>query len=236
MRYPVAERFHAPQGEGLYAGTQMAFIRMVGCSVGKGVCTACDTDFDRVLPDMGGGMYTEAELVQWATPCRHICITGGEPLDRDLRPLLRAAHDANILCHVETSGTVHPDWLDPKVQAREPGTHAVGLPRDDSSDIYNWRWAGLWVTVSPKPGYHEGVVLHMADEVKVILGGLGDGAGWPTVEDALRWADQRSLVYVQPRNFKHLVDETSLRSALDVVAQHPQLRLSVQLHKFIGVR
>jgi len=44
--YIVAERFKSIQGEGLYAGTPMAFIRFVGCSVGKKVCNGCDTDFE----------------------------------------------------------------------------------------------------------------------------------------------------------------------------------------------
>ncbi len=57
MKYPLAERFKAPQGEGLFTGTPMAFVRLVGCSVGKGVCHACDSDFDRVRPDRVGGLF-----------------------------------------------------------------------------------------------------------------------------------------------------------------------------------
>jgi organic radical activating enzyme len=230
----LAERFHAPQGEGLYAGTQMAFVRTVGCSVGQGICTHCDTDFDRMYEHLGGGSYEPEEIAAWAKPCRHVCVTGGEPLDRDLRPLLAACGRDGMLCHVETSGTVHPQWLDPLEQPREQGTHAVGFAVE-GEDRLAWKWTGLWVTVSPKPGFREDMVA-LADEVKLIVGGLGDGPGWPTVEDALRWAGEGKTVYVQPRNGKHHVNGENLREALGLVAQHPELRLSVQLHKFLATR
>lgn len=213
MKYPLAEKFKAPQGEGLYAGTPMAFVRLVGCSVGQTVCTACDTDFDRMLPHMGGGLYTPEEIVGWAAPYGHLCVTGGEPLDRDLQPLFVAAARADVRVHVETSGTREvPAWF--------------------TTDL---RVKYLWLTVSPKPGWRK-ETLDQADEVKVILGGLGDGPGWPTVADAVMWADEGHLVYVQPRNLRHIIDREALARALEVVDAHPFLRLSVQLHKFVRTR
>lgn len=232
--FPLAERFHAPQGEGLYSGVQMAFLRLVGCSVGQGVCTACDTDFDRAYPALGGGHYTAADLVAFAGDCRNVCLTGGEPLDRDVRPILAACEQAGIAVHVETSGTTHPAWLDPDRSQgpRSSGQHAIRQGDAGSA----WRWAPLWVTVSPKPGYRAEMVQRVADEVKVILGGLGDGPGWPTLDDALRWADMGKLTYVQPRNGRDDVDRANLDAALEAVARHPQLRLSVQLHKLVRTR
>jgi len=242
MKYPLAERFLAPQGEGLYSGTQMAFLRTVGCSVGQGICTHCDTDFSRTIPELGGGVYEPGELVAWAGDCPHVCLTGGEPLDRDLRPLLTAFADApravglreSPLVHVETSGTRHPAWLDAHSQPRAQGMHAIAA--DGPNGTLSWKWTKLWVTVSPKPGYLPEMVEHVADEIKVILGGLGDGPGWPTLDDALRWAAAGRLVYVQPRNRHSEVDGDNLREALKAVAAHPQLRLSCQLHKFIRTR
>jgi organic radical activating enzyme len=234
QKYPLAERFKAPQGEGQYTGTQMAFMRLLGCSVGKKVCTACDTEFDRMRADLGGGAYTVAELLAWAAPCRHVCLTGGEPLDRDIRELLVDARLDGTLCHVETSGTKHPAWLDVHQQPRERGRHAVARDRGDGT--HAWHWMPLWVTVSPKPGYLPRMVEQVADEIKVILGGLGDGPGWPTLEDAVRWADAGRLVYLQPRNGVHEIDAGHMREALAAVAEHPQLRLSVQLHKYLATR
>lgn len=233
MSFPLAEKFKAPQGEGLWSGTQMAFVRLVGCSVGQTVCTACDTEFLQMHKELGGGKHDPDEIVEWAKPCEHICITGGEPLDRDIRPLLVAAGGLGFHSHIETSGTKHPTWLDPgapRPQFRvDLEMHAI--VREHASLL----WVPIWLTVSPKPGYLESMIA-VADEVKVILDGLGNGPGWPTVDDALRWADIGLLVYVQPRNERTEVDRRNLDAALEVVAKHPQLRLSCQLHKFIRTR
>jgi organic radical activating enzyme len=233
VRLALAERFKAPQGEGLYAGTQMAFLRTVGCSVGKKICTACDTDFDAVHEKLGGGLYSAEELVAWVRPCTHVCLTGGEPLDRDLRPLLFALREAGCLVHIETSGTKRPDWL---LVHGGKGVHTVA--HGDPSPVLglrDWREMPLWITVSPKPGYRADMIT-AADELKVIIGGLGDGPGWPGIDDALAWAARGKLVYVQPRNGVLEIDRKALSEVLKVVETYPQLRLSVQLHKFVRTR
>jgi len=210
MNYPLAEKFKSIQGEGLFTGTPMAFVRMVGCSVGQGVCTHCDTDFDQMYPKLGGGLHTPLQIMEWAYPYHILCITGGEPLDRNLRPLVDFAHEQLLTVHVETSGTVEYD----------PFRHG---------DID-------WITVSPKPGYLP-TMIEQASELKVILNGLGDSPeDWPTVEQARRWANTDKLVYLQPRNKKTVIDENEMQNAEDIVVAYPELRLSTQFHKFINVR
>jgi 7-carboxy-7-deazaguanine synthase len=210
MQYPIAERFCAPQGEGLYTGTPMAFIRFVGCSVGKSICTHCDTDFDKIYSERGGGLYTETQLAGWVNNYLHICLTGGEPLDRDLYPLASKLFEGNVeKIHVETSGTKPiPKWI----QEQES-----------------------WLTVSPKPGYLQEAI-NAADEIKVILNGLGAGPGWPTLDDARRWAAEGRLVYIQPRNFNSVVDEQAMDEAVQLISIYPELRLSAQLHKYLRTR
>lgn len=250
MKYQIAERFKSIQGEGVYAGTPMAFIRFVGCSVGKKICHHCDTVFEQTLPWQGGGEFTKNELHDWAWPYEHICFTGGEPLDSlhpELMPnvLLNDDLDARInpTYHIETSGTKELRAL--------IGNAGVmsGLARDR-----------LWICVSPKPGWLESTIKD-ADEVKVIVPGLGtegslmslvgqlkQGAAgahpladrhnfrWPTPQDALRWAEQGKIVFLQPRNDKFDVDYNNLRYVQDFITLHPNLRLSVQLHKILKVQ
>lgn len=201
--YKIAEKFKSVQGEGMYCGTPMAFIRFVGCSVGKTICHHCDTDFDKEYAWLGGGVFDEDQLLTWAKPYQHICLTGGEPLDQDLRPFL----DKGFFTHVETSGTVYRDW---------------------ASRICH-------VCVSPKPGYQESVVAR-ADEIKVIVPGLGNGDGWPTLNDALEWASAGKVVFLQPRNAKHDVNALNLALCEKLVNENPSLRLSVQMHKVLRVR
>jgi organic radical activating enzyme len=222
-KYVLAEKFKSIQGEGLYAGCPMAFVRFVGCSVGKKVCSACDTDFEKSLVWRGGGEFTADELVKWTFPYEHICLTGGEPFDQDLLPFLRAVDLMDIhtprlpsnrqMVHVETSGTTPvPDWL-PTLPNRE----------------------FLWICVSPKPGYTSEWI-ELADEVKVIVPGLGNGAGWPTPEIAEGWASHGKLVFLQPRNGKYDVDQVNLRYVQDLLAEHPEFRLSTQAHKILKVQ
>lgn len=202
MTYHLAERFKSLQGEGNYVGTPMAFIRFVGCSVGKTICQHCDTAFEGEYEHLGGGEYTPEQLAEWAKDVKHVCLTGGEPLDQDLEPFWRWHQKV----HIETSGTVF-----------------YGIP----SHVY--------VCVSPKPGYREDMI-ERADEVKVIVPGLGNGKGWPNVAQAVTWADRGKLVFLQPRNARWEVDFNNLRVCEELVRQHPNLRLSTQLHKILKVR
>ena len=210
--YPVVEKFFGIQGEGTYTGVPMAFIRLQGCSVGRKVCHHCDTQYERLDFWKKGGQFSAHELVKWATAYGYyrLCLTGGEPLDHDLHGFLEQGGYLDYLhMHIETSGTKE-------------------IPRQ--------RDARCWYTCSPKPGYSEDWVLR-ADEIKVIVGGLGNREGWPTLHDALRWANQfDKRVFLQPRNDRFSPDPRALREAADLVREYPRLRLSVQLHKFLGER
>lgn len=256
-KYLIAEKFRSVQGEGVYAGTPMAFIRFVGCSVGKTCCVACDTDFEQPVPWRGGGEFTLEELAEWWFPYTHICLTGGEPFDQDLLPFFEATGRStrSLMLHIESSGTKLP-----------PAVLRMG------HDLYRTR---TWLCVSPKPGWSEEMI-NLANEVKVIMPGLGilkngvcqpytkkrgvpqvldrisiDASSslptlikeseelelrWPTLEDALRWARAGKTVFIQPRNHKLEVDKGNLKICQDIVAEHPELRLSLQLHKVLGVQ
>jgi 7-carboxy-7-deazaguanine synthase len=210
--FRIVERFVSIQGEGLHVGRAMAFVRFAGCVVGKAVCTHCDTDFTHVNGWNGGGEKVSADsIVEWAYPQRRLCLTGGEPLAvPEISDLMFLARDSGLGIHVETSGTV---WS-----------------KEFISNID-------WLTVSPKPGYLPEVI-DAASELKVIIGGLGQpgSEGWPTLEDALRWAASGKPVFIQPRNLTKEVNRVALQQALDIVYRYPQLRLSVQLHKLIGAQ
>jgi organic radical activating enzyme len=207
--YDVAEKFHSVQGEGMYAGTPMAFIRFVGCSVGKKICQYCDTDFDRPYEHLGGGDFTTEELLDFVGSYEHVCLTGGEPLDQpELHALIGALSAEGCTTHIETSGTIVPEWL------------------ADS---------GVFLTVCPKPGWKPEII-EMADEVKVIVPGLGNTLGWPTIRNAKLWAQGGKVVYLQPRNAKLDIDYNHLRVCEELCKQNPELRLSVQLHKILRVR
>lgn len=114
-KYPLAFDgvWWSLQGEGHLRGFQMAFVRLAGCSVG---CPSCDTDYKAHSTATAEEI---AQRVDDVTPRgnrdRWVWITGGEPADYDLRPLIGALRAKRFSIAVATSGhkrTIPPvDWL-----------------------------------------------------------------------------------------------------------------------------
>jgi organic radical activating enzyme len=99
MRYPVAEIFYSIQGEGRWVGRSMTFVRLAGCSVRAcHIRRECDTDWRH------GRSMALADIVARVRelPGQVVSITGGEPTDHALAPLLTALNGYEI--HMETSG------------------------------------------------------------------------------------------------------------------------------------
>ncbi len=104
----VTEVFYSLQGEGVLAGVPSAFIRLAGCPLR---CRWCDTSY---AWDYAQG--TEVSLDDTVTQveqfsCRHVVITGGEPLvgpDLAVRPgLVDLTHRLRSLgmhITIETAG------------------------------------------------------------------------------------------------------------------------------------
>lgn len=140
----VLEVFDSLQGEGVWAGTPMTFIRLAGCNAearGLECIRWCDTT-DSWREDQGTEISPDELALLIGLP--RVCVTGGEPvLQPDLGVLVRHLHDRKIKVHLETNGTVAmtgPDWPD-------------------------------WVTISPKPPDYDvasGWMGHV-DEIKLIV-------------------------------------------------------------------
>lgn len=120
MKYSVTEMFKSLQGEGHFVGYPAVFIRLAGCSVlGCSIRAECDE-----APWKARGAFTEDELAAVAlrlAPGGICVITGGEPTDHDLIPLVDRLTSVGMRIHLETSG-VRP---------------VTGIPIE-------------WITVSPK--------------------------------------------------------------------------------------
>lgn len=222
---PVAERFHSYQGEGLYTGTPMHFVRLAGCTVGKlpvptndeekhrfpilktkkpawrchtydGRPFWCDTDFN-VREHL-----TIDEIIK-ETPEPHLCLTGGEPLAHleKIRPLLEdTPSKRKFMIHIETSGTILLE-----------------------------HYTRLWVTVSPKLGVLDDMITR-ADEIKLLVDQDFD------LERLPRNVRYHPLVYVQPINGELMLDHENLDHCYRILRMFPKWRLSVQLHKLLGLR
>jgi len=219
---PVVEVFDSVQGEGYWTGQWMRFIRLAGCNVGRGGrCWAgpsgyefpCDTDYRAVE------RVTVEELVERCSGVVHVCVTGGEPMvhGTEFWSLVQALLNSDSesvprgrVVHVETSGVVEPDtW-------------------DRISEFSH----GLWVTVSPKRGCDYSRALRRASEVKWLV-----HHRFPLDLALLRVLVERypgPFHWVQP--VWDEAHEENLRYALELCRELPTLRLSLQVHKWLGLK
>jgi len=85
-RYPLARNgiFLTVQGEGSLLGVPMTFVRLAGCSIG---CPLCDTDY-AVAERLDGREIALRVADQMPRGVEWIWITGGEPTDHELTPLV----------------------------------------------------------------------------------------------------------------------------------------------------
>lgn len=73
----ISEIFYSLQGEGINVGVPSIFIRLSGCHLR---CTWCDSKFTWDMKS--GTKMTTDEIIKEIKkyPCKHLVITGGEPL------------------------------------------------------------------------------------------------------------------------------------------------------------
>ena len=99
----VSEIFESIQGEGKFAGTPSVFMRTSGCNLR---CSWCDSEYTSWNPEGDTLNTTEIEREVRKFGCRHIVVTGGEPLlQDDLDELCNQISDRHIT--VETNATVY---------------------------------------------------------------------------------------------------------------------------------
>lgn len=167
-------------------------------------CTWCDTDF---RPD-GARKMAAAEIAHElvardANRSGLVIVTGGEPTLQWDAALAAAVKAAGFRAHMETNGT-----------------HALAAPVD-------------WLTVSPKPQFHDGRFELSADlpvdECKVVVDTTVDETVLADYES--RWRCSHWLL--QPCDDDGRAQH--LRRAIQLVTQRPRWRLALQLHKLVGV-
>lgn len=208
LSLPVVETFHSLQGEGAHAGRSALFIRLAGCTVG---CSWCDTKHswpDGVHPSLSLEELTATALAAQQAGAAFVVITGGEPLHHDLGPLCAALRSTGLPLHLETSGV------------------------DPLSGAFDW------ITLSPKPHRPPTQeLLASCDELKLVVHEASDLRFAEAMAAAASTATERNgrggpLLLLQPG----WQSGTGQALAVDFVKSHPDWRLSLQTHKWLGVR
>jgi 7-carboxy-7-deazaguanine synthase len=100
----VAEIFKSVQGEGFLTGTDSVFVRASGCNLR---CWFCDSEYASWVPE-GDDLSVDEILARVdELDCRHVVLTGGEPmLFSELLPLTSALQAADRHITIETAGTL----------------------------------------------------------------------------------------------------------------------------------
>lgn len=219
--YRVNDIYTTIQGEGVLTGVPMILLRLHGCGVG---CPWCDTKETwtvdtsqrwRNIEDALGanerwcdlsGSEIAAYIKENHPGPEWVLVTGGEPAEQDLETLTSALHDAGYKVALETSGT------------------AIG----------HLKVSFDWVCVSPKINMPGGkaiipAAVRVADEIKHVVGKQSD-------IDNLRkliadcGVNGQTTICVQPVS----KNEKATQLCIETV-QKTGWRLSIQMHKYIGV-
>lgn len=120
----ISEIFHSIQGEGKLSGVPSAFVRASGCNLR---CAWCDTPYASWNPE--GDELSIHQIVERVNgfKCRHVVVTGGEPLIMpDVVELCDALHASGLHITIETAATVykplklHLASLSPKLSNSTP--------------------------------------------------------------------------------------------------------------------
>ncbi|MDA1060508.1 MAG: 7-carboxy-7-deazaguanine synthase QueE [bacterium] len=99
----ISEIFYSIQGEGINIGKPAIFLRLAGCHLR---CTWCDTKYTWDLKS--GKNMTTNEIIKEIKkhPCKHLVITGGEPLIQQNALIDLLKHLKKYYIEIETSGSL----------------------------------------------------------------------------------------------------------------------------------
>jgi organic radical activating enzyme len=110
----ISEIFFSAEGEGLRQGEPAIFVRLSGCNLH---CYFCDTKYawKESQPIPVSTILNKLERLRKIYQTDWVCLTGGEPLLQDIKPLCRWLKKAGLKIHLETNGTqplrIQADWL-----------------------------------------------------------------------------------------------------------------------------
>ena len=215
--YRVKEVFYSLQGEGAQQGRPAIFCRFSKCNLWNGrekdrataVCNFCDTDFVGTDGQNGGTFISASALAAH--------LNAFWPRHQGQKYVVCTGGEPLLQLDSPLIKALHELGFEVAVETN--GT----LPAPEGID---------WLCVSPKSTAP--VVIEHCDELKLV---------YPQ-QDAL--PDQFSHIranhyYLSPmadpliRSGSDSTKQTNTQAALDYCLQHPKWKLSLQLHKILGI-
>ncbi|WP_423596574.1 7-carboxy-7-deazaguanine synthase [Roseateles sp. MS654] len=214
MTYAVKEMFYTLQGEGAQAGRAAVFCRFAGCNLWSGreqdraaaICTFCDTDF--VGTDgQGGGKFASADALAEAIDAKW-------PKDEH-------GKRTGIPYVVCTGGEPLLQLDGPLITALKAHGFEIAVETNGTQPAPE----GLdWICVSPKADAE--VVLTKGNELKLVY---PQPLAMPE-----RFANLHfDHFFLQPMD--SVLQKQNTKAAIAYCMAHPQWKLSIQMHKVVGI-
>ncbi|GLX76746.1 7-carboxy-7-deazaguanine synthase [Thalassotalea insulae] len=219
--YKINELFETIQGEGSFTGQPSIFIRLQGCPVG---CSWCDTkhtweiDLDQQIP-AAQMLAKSQETEAWSAL---------SPIE-----ILKVFNEQGFQAkHIVITGG-EPCMVDlvPLCSALEQAGYSCQIETSGTFEVLTT--ANCWVTVSPKVKMKGGYpiltsAMQRANEIKHPV------ATEQHVDDLLALIAEHQIndtpIYLQPISQKKRATELAIHTCI----KH-NWRLSVQVHKYIGI-
>lgn len=210
----VQEMFYTLQGEGPFAGAPSVFVRLGGCNL---ACYWCDTEFESSnwSPSITEIFDKVKELA--AARTKMVVITGGEPFRQNIAPLVDLLLENGFHIQIETNGTL---WVD--------------LPDDPN----------LFIVCSPKTERLNTEVRKRTTAFKYVIeeSAVDPIDGLPVVSTQKAGAtatiarpDVDVPVYVMPLDSGSVEQNQRNRNATVEVAMKHGYKLTLQIHKILGI-
>ncbi len=220
--YRVKEAFYTLQGEGAQAGRAAVFCRFSKCNLWNGreadrasaVCNFCDTDF--VGTDgQNGGRFPSAEAL-----AEHIAgLWPSHVSDAGVKPY--------VVC---TGGEPLLQLDEPLIEALHARGFEVGVETNGTLPAP----VGIdWLCVSPKADAE--VVIHDCDELKLVYPqplALPERFGFIRARHYFLSPMASPAI---PESGTDPVKASNTRRAVEYCLQHPRWRLTIQMHKIVGI-
>jgi 7-carboxy-7-deazaguanine synthase (Cx14CxxC type) len=212
--YYVKEIFYTLQGEGFYSGRPAVFCRFAGCNLWSGriqdrektVCKFCDTDFVGIDGPEGGKFETATKLAQ-----KVASLWPQRKQAKALHPLVVCTGGEPLLqLDQELVAAFHEEGLEVAIE-----TNGTCLPPSGID----------WVCVSPKANAE--LVLRNGNELKLVFPQVG---AEPEKFEGLDF----QYFFLQPMDGPDRERNTQL--VIKYCLENPQWRVSLQIHKFLGIK
>lgn len=204
-RLRITEIFYSLQGEADTAGVPTAFIRLTGCPLR---CQYCDTAY----AFHGGRWMAFAAILEQVGEygCRHVCVTGGEPLaQKNCAGLLRDLCANGYRVSLETSGAADLSVVDARV------IKVMDLKTPGSGEAERNLWQNLGL-------------LSTDDQIKFVICGRADFE-WAAEQVRQRQLDGICTVWFSPSYEQ--IEPVDLADW--ILQERLPVRLQLQLHKYL---